>query len=127
MTLERLRYGTRRRSGQFDSSKDRPKILTIKEPLAWPLVQTEKQFSAAVHGKSQARSSWKPTPRSRTPKQALAIVPPEVDDEGAARWNSNELFGIEKLVAQFKDQELIWVGDLDYPSRLQANLFDSEE
>jgi hypothetical protein len=45
----------------------------------------------------------------------LSLCPEEVD-EAAARWNSNEFFGISKLIAEFKDQQLIWVGDLNFPA-----------
>ena len=35
-------------------------------------------------------------------------------DFGAAEWNSNALFGIERLVHEYKDQQLIWQLDLGW-------------
>lgn len=35
-------------------------------------------------------------------------------DEAAARWNSNSFSGVEQLVAEFKDLQLIWKEDLHW-------------
>jgi hypothetical protein len=35
-------------------------------------------------------------------------------DEAAARWNSNSLFGVDQLVAEHRDQQLIWQADLGW-------------